>query len=476
MNAEIVQNALRQIGTTPGSLFAAVNTVSRYVMEHGASDRISLDAIIRLRELTEKTPLNPASEDAIYSLCREAGLFPYLPEEKLNWRDQIAVEFFRGPPETNYVFHRDQWQAFQILVSGKSLILSAPTSFGKSVLIHAYIAQRKPKCAVVIVPTIALLDQFRRNLSQHFGSNYSIITRNDQLSDEKSNRIFVLTQERLLDRTDLSEIDLLAIDEYYKLDDTRERSDSSNRAIVLNTALRKYLYIAKQIFFLGPTVASIAMREDLRPRFTEFLSDTSTVAVDVFDHTSSSEPYKTLASLLREYQSDKSLIYSKSPPAALRLVSYLAQRAPMPVNNEISELADWIAEHYHPMWGLVSALRAGYGIHHGSIPRSIAQSLVRYFNEGKLQALICTSTLIEGVNTAAKNVFILDKQISTKNYDFFDFRNIAGRSGRMGHHLVGRIFLFHTPPQPTDYEFTYRLLPRTGSSPMQCWSTFQTKR
>jgi hypothetical protein len=76
MNAEIVQNALRQIGTTPGSLFAAVNTVSRYVMEHGASDRISLDAIIRLRELTEKTPLNPASEDAIYSLCREAGLFP----------------------------------------------------------------------------------------------------------------------------------------------------------------------------------------------------------------------------------------------------------------------------------------------------------------------------------------------------------------------------------------------------------------
>jgi hypothetical protein len=173
---------------------------------------------------------------------------------------------------------------------------SFPTSFGKSVLIHAYIAQRKPKCAVVIVPTIALLDQFRRNLSQHFGSNYSIITRNDQLSDEKSNRIFVLTQERLLDRTDLSEIDLLAIDEYYKLDDTRERSDSSNRAIVLNTALRKYLYIAKQIFFLGPTVASIAMREDLRPRFTEFLSDTSTVAVDVFDHTSSSESIKCPAS------------------------------------------------------------------------------------------------------------------------------------------------------------------------------------
>jgi hypothetical protein len=66
--------------------------------------------------------------------------------------------------------------------------------------------------------------------------------------------------------------------------------------------------------------------------------------------------------------------------------------------------------------------------------------------------LICTSTLIEGVNTSAKNVFIFDKQISNTNYDYFDFRNIAGRSGRMGRHLVGRIFLFHEPPEVRDFE------------------------
>src|SRR5690554_6796531 len=123
----------------------------------------------------------------------------------------------------------------------------------------------------------------------------------------------------------------------------------------------------------------------------------------------------------------------------------------MPVSRQLSDFTEWIAEHYHPSWSLVKALKSGYGIHHGSIPRSIAQSLVRYFNEHGLRALICTSTLIEGVNTTAKNVFIYDKKISNSNYDYFDFRNIAGRSGRMGHHFVGRIFLFHEPPPEKEY-------------------------
>jgi hypothetical protein len=452
MNPSDLQAALQLSEITNATLFSSLNTVSRYVLQYGATDKYALDAIIRLRDLSETEAIDATIKDVIYSLCREAGLFPYLPKEKLSWRDQVAFEFFRGPPETNYVFHREQWQAFQLLTSGKSLILSAPTSFGKSVLIQAFIEQNKPGCAVVIVPTIALLDQFRRRLSQHFESSYSIITRNDQVPAEDKSRIYVLTQERLLDRDDIREIDLLAIDEYYKLDNARERQGAANRSMLLNAALRKYLDAAKQIFFLGPTVAAVSMREDLRARFEEFPSEVSTVAVDVLDYKTAREPYKMLARLLGQYSTDKSLIYSKSPPAARDLVTYLIHKNPLPVTREILDFADWLAEYYHPSWILVAALRAGYGLHHGSIPRSVAQALVRHFNEGNLNALICTSTLIEGVNTAAKNVFVFDKKISTSNYDYFDFRNIVGRSGRMGRHFIGRIFLFHEPPEKTDYE------------------------
>jgi hypothetical protein len=82
-----------------------------------------------------------------------------------------------------------------------------------------------------------------------------------------------------------------------------------------------------------------------------------------------------------------------------------------------------------------------------------------------LKALICTSTLIEGVNTTAKNVFIFDKKISNSNFDYFDYRNIAGRSGRMGQHFIGRIFLFHEPPPVTPFMLSIPALADDESLP-----------
>lgn len=55
--------------------------------------------------------------------------------------------------------------------------------------------------------------------------------------------------------------------------------------------------------------------------------------------------------------------------------------------------------------------------------------------------------MIEGVNTKAKNVIILDNVIAREKYDYFTFNNIKGRSGRMFEHFIGRVFLFHSPPQ-----------------------------
>lgn len=92
------------------------------------------------------------------------------------------------------------------------------------------------------------------------------------------------------------------------------------------------------------------------------------------------------------------------------------------------------------------ALVKGVGLHHGKLPRSLSQFVVRAFNDGLLKTLVCTSTLIEGVNTKAKNVVIFDNKIATSKFDYFTFNNIKGRSGRMFQHFVGRVFLFHEPP------------------------------
>jgi hypothetical protein len=60
---------------------------------------------------------------------------------------------------------------------------------------------------------------------------------------------------------------------------------------------------------------------------------------------------------------------------------------------------------------------------------------------------LCTSTLIEGVNTAAKNVIVYDNKLNKKSLDFFTFNNIRGRSGRMFRHFIGHVYVFEAPPQ-----------------------------
>ena len=93
-------------------------------------------------------------------------------------------------------------------------------------------------------------------------------------------------------------------------------------------------------------------------------------------------------------------------------------------------------------------MQFGIAIHDGSLQKHIGASIIRYFNKGLLNCIFCTSTIIEGVNTSAKNVILFDEKKGGNLIDFFDYSNIKGRSGRMMEHYVGRIFNFcHIPMQ-----------------------------
>ena len=105
------------------------------------------------------------------------------------------------------------------------------------------------------------------------------------------------------------------------------------------------------------------------------------------------------------------------------------------------------------------------GIHHGKIPRAIAQKCIKLFNEGKIRFLICTSTLIEGVNTKAKSVIVYDNKIARTKFDYFTFNNICGRSGRMGSYFIGHIYLFHEPPAPELPLVDFPIFTQTDDAP-----------
>ncbi|MET2872047.1 helicase-related protein, partial [Exiguobacterium profundum] len=110
----------------------------------------------------------------------------------------------------------------------------------------------------------------------------------------------------------------------------------------------------------------------------------------------------------------QTMIYCQSPNSARSVLKeYINNRALKETEDqELLEAAEWTAANYNREWLVSVGLKYGIGIHHGRLPRSLGRFMVRAFEEGKLKVLLCTSTLIEGVNTAAKNVVIYDNKLN----------------------------------------------------------------
>lgn len=176
------------------------------------------------------TSMKPMWEDLIESV----GFYPYIEKFKMTVSDldaRIRQEYHRS----NYIFdktlHSKQKELSDLVLSKQNVIVSAPTSFGKSLLIEEIVASGIYTNIVIIQPTLALLDETRIKLKQ-YADQYKIIVRTSQEATEEKGNIFLLTAERVLEYPELPDIDLLIIDEFYKLSKQRE----DNRANILNIA------------------------------------------------------------------------------------------------------------------------------------------------------------------------------------------------------------------------------------------------
>lgn len=399
---------------------------------------------MRILELRQTQPSFAAYADIVDSLLRTAGLFPYITPSNLSLQDLIAYEAHR-PLDYEYsdiVFHEVQAQIYRRLLSRENVILSAPTSFGKSLVLDAIIASNRFDNIAVVLPTIALIDETRKRLAK-FRDSYRVITHPSQSLGERN--LLVMTQERILDLSELPALDLFMLDEFYKLDISRGDVD---RGILLNHALQRLMQTGANFYLAGPNIHSLAssLPQDFRANFISTSFSTVVSDIQLLPTPAKGTEFEALSELCRNL-AGPTLIYCRSPIRARQVAQYFISAGIGEPSNYLQPAADWIGDHYHPDWLLCKALPQRIGIHHGKIPRALAQYQVAAFNEGKLDFLICTSTLIEGVNTSAKNVVIFDHQLNRKNLDFFTFSNIKGRSGRMMRHFVGNVFLFRPPPE-----------------------------
>ena len=350
--------------------------------------------------------------------------------------------------------------------------ISAPTSAGKSFIIQNYIRQtflnKDSFFVVYIVPTRALISQVSEDFKKILGNDVSIntafIENEDKDKEQFSNKeIFILTPERTLKLMQYSyenefSPDLIFIDEVQNVEDEGNRGFfleylvneietnwGKSRKVIAGPFLNNPDELLKLMFkevsenlktmfspvfqlkiSLKPTESSNSLLAKIF--FRENLINTIEVPIN-FDYRKDVQNNKlktTVKVLLRFGENSKNIIYLPRTDYAENFSNYLteaknAKNEKYELSNEINELIDLIKEEIHPDYYLIDTLRIKSAFHHGKLPEIIRGELEYLFSNGYLDNIICTSTLVEGVNLPAEKVFVPYPKKDTNDLSKFEF-------------------------------------------------------
>lgn len=376
----------------------------------------------------------------------------------------IYSAFAQSRLDKNVVLHPEQIEIIKQIEKNDALIVSAPTSFGKTFCTFEYIARHVPKNIVLVVPTLALVDEYLKKLIRKYNTVFNAYKIYTQLDQEKeydfdSNNIFVLTHDRVVQENSfeiIKRIDLLVIDEVYKL----ETDKSDDRVLVLNMA---YFYLAKishKYILLAPFIRNIEDMELLEKKPVFYNTEYSPVINDVnqINILSHNDRHSQCQILLKKIpEGEKTLIYF---PTVMGIYKYINNElASEPVLDEIDSsikyFIEWAKDEIHEDWCVIKALERGYVIHNGQMPLGTRMfQLSLYEDNSNYNRLFCTSTLLEGVNTTAENIIITkpsrqsDRNNNSNDFSAFDFFNLVGRTGRLNQHFIGNAYYLKAPTDP----------------------------
>lgn len=373
--------------------------------------------------------------------------------------------------DSNISLHPDQYKALQLLKNHQGLILSAPTSFGKTYVVFEYIARFFPRTVFLVVPTLALIDEYKRKIIRKYKelfSRYKIFTSvNSEINyEEFPYKMFIVTHDRVLEETsfeNIKSINLLVIDEVYKLD----RRGDDDRKLILNFAYYYLVQKSEKHILLAPFISSVDNINQLQKQPVFFSSDFSPVVNDV-----EVRPIY-LDSIEERFKETNKILSSISPKS--RTLVYFANASDIPkfvnsyenqnfddtlIGETTAKFIEWMTEEIHPNWYVVKAMRKGYLVHSGELQLGIRNMELDIFEEESEphNTMLCTSTLLEGVNTSTENI-IITKPCRSYGYNYsndfeaFDFFNLVGRSGRLFKSNLGKAFYIKSP---TDKSFSIK--------------------
>lgn len=412
--------------------------------------------------------------------------------------------FYKSRVYSNNLLDKRQKEVIDKFLSlpQRRIMVSAPTSFGKTFLLREiiFLNRERYKNILLLFPTIALLNENTDSINQMIQGlelEYKVVNNVYSGIDDEEKHIFILTPERALkllaDNANLN-IDFFFFDEVYKIDEDfarnedssinddekDERKDSGNRAKAFRIVLYLLAKSVKEYYLAGPYLnlkqvkrgmQVFLEKNNITPIQVDF-EPTSRIEIDAWKMNSieyhpifgeikkqlythsglgTKDKVKGIVKYLQENKLGQAIFYCSTPSNSMKYTKDIIEAFSDSEKKNIPyEFIEHLRKKYNVKfaksqdssmyWSLIQALENGIGIHHGKFPKYVQNEVLRLFNDGDFDYLFCTSTIIEGVNTNAKNVVIINNSVGNTPMTAFALKNIKGRAGRYYHHSMGRVF------------------------------------
>ncbi|WJQ80204.1 DEAD/DEAH box helicase [Brevibacillus brevis] len=403
-----------------------------------------------------------------------------------NLRNEVISKYIKNYLRKDVILTDFQSDLLKKLANKESISFSAPTSAGKTFVLTEHVCrtlnESKGVNVCIIVPTKALISQLFMDFSERLEieeiRNTNIITTTAQLERlntnfNSTNNIFILTQERLqyllfFNPNVRIKFDILIVDEAQKIGD-------DSRGIILESTILEVIKRnpAAQIICSAPLAknperfslilnhSQQVIKSDLSP-VPQFIYDVRIYRkklhlkiildgklVDVENNITLSRPkgvYKELAFIANYLgKEEMNIIFANGPSAAVKLADALLDYTCREDSDEVEEFVEYLKDEIHPLYKLVKYLSHGIAFHYSSMPLTIRNKVEELYKLQKLRYLCCTSTLLEGVNLPARNIFIQNPQeghgVTMSDESFW---NLVGRAGRLRKEFAGSIFCVNT--------------------------------
>lgn len=315
------------------------------------------------------------------------------------------------------------------LLEDNSLFISAPTSFGKTYIALEYISRHIDLLnnIIFIVPTVSLMNELRKKCYKYFGKNFKIITSEAELELNRQSlkKLMIFVPERInaikvKEYLEDVSIDFSVYDEIYKLNSNFEKKDSKtrddSRLIIMNYAYKYLIENSKKILLLGPFIKDVQFGKS-KLNITKYITNLNLVynEVKVLEHDS----------IKVNNYNGKEFIYFKSPDSISNFINAQDLSGLKDVEYD-TDIIDWMCSHVNKDWYYIDYIKKGIGIHHGNTPLFLRKFIEDEYANGNIHTILCTSTLVEGINTPTDQLIIYDTPRTT-----FELNNLIGRVGRL---------------------------------------------